>query len=589
MTDYFEVRDHDSAARLGKLRLDDPITTPALVGDVLRDTYSRWTQADSDSSEEIEGSSDAVTVLPHRAMPSGTPDEIVKTASYTKEKYDFPTAEVVNVENPVASGRDVYILTGLRKGRARQVVDAVIGARRTLEPDSALVAPGIATPRNVALLAYLGVDGFDEDYTAVQGYGETYMTRDLSVDLDELTELPCSCEVCAGSSPDDLGREDVAKHNVSMLRAELATVRDRIRNGRLREYIEGQVRSERWLVEAMRLVDQERDYIETRTPVVRNTRLDANSSETLDRIEVKRFAERVVERYRAPRTDVGVLLPCSAGKPYSQSKSHQDFRQVIGRRGHEVIVTSPLGVVPRELENIYPAAHYDTPVTGRWDAKEREFVSSVFESYVENNPYDRLVAHLPEEGYGEIVRSVVESKDVEVEFTVKEDEHPRDDDPLERLGSALDGVEKSPHGILDKWNVRGVVDYQFGEDVFDSELGLSGVEIRGRLPRLRLFGRDEYEDEQLGALVPTYGSLALTVKGAEVLDVPRVEIDAFVPHGNVLAPGVLDADDEIRIGDEVYFEGEKARGVGRAKMFGDEMARSTRGVSVDVRHVEEVE
>ena len=37
---------------------------------------------------------------------------------------------------------------------------------------------------------------------------------------------------------------------------------------------------------------------------------------------------------------------------------------------HQVIVTAPLGLVPRELEEIWPAANYDIPVTGEWDADE---------------------------------------------------------------------------------------------------------------------------------------------------------------------------------------------------------------------------
>ncbi|CDK39743.1 PUA domain containing protein [Halorubrum sp. AJ67] len=65
------------------------------------------------------------------------------------------------------------------------------------------------------------------------------------------------------------------------------------------------------------------------------------------------------------------------------------------------------------------------------------------------------------------------------------------------------------------------------------------------------------------------------------------EIDAFVPHGSVLAPGVVDADDGIRVGDEVVIEGPKAFAVGRAEMSGPEMAGSTRGVAVQVRHVDD--
>ena len=54
------------------------------------------------------------------------------------------------------------------------------------------------------------------------------------------------------------------------------------------------------------------------------------------------------------RTDTVVLLPCSARKPYSLSRSHALFAGAVRDRAHELIVTSPLGIVPRELEPLLP-------------------------------------------------------------------------------------------------------------------------------------------------------------------------------------------------------------------------------------------
>jgi archaeosine synthase len=110
--------------------------------------------------------------------------------------------------------------------------------------------------------------------------------------------------------------------------------------------------------------------------------------------------------------------------------------------------------------------------------------------------------------------------------------------------------------------------------------------VEGRLPRLRLVR--ESDDEHLATLTPGYGTLAVSVEGARAFDAPRVEIDDFVPEGSVLAPGVVDADEAVRIGDDVLFEGPSAVGVGRARMRGEEMARSGRGVAVSVRHTSDV-
>ena len=55
----------------------------------------------------------------------------------------------------------------------------------------------------------------------------------------------------------------------------------------------------------------------------------------------------------------------------------------------------------------------------------------------------------------------------------------------------------------------------------------------------------------------------------------------------MLAPGVVDASDDIRPGDEVVIEGPSAFGIGRVAMSGPEMAESTRGIASEVRHIEE--
>jgi archaeosine synthase len=138
--------------------------------------------------------------------------------------------------------------------------------------------------------------------------------------------------------------------------------------------------------------------------------------------------------------------------------------------------------------------------------------------------------------------------------------------------------------------VKAIADYQFGDGAGDELFADVDLQTTSRYPKLQLRDAD---DEQLATMVPNYGTLSFTLAGGRVWrdsDAPtkRVEIDGFVPHGSVLAPGVVDADEEIRVGDEVIIEGPRAFGVGRAEMFGREMAESTRGEAVSVRHVEEL-
>jgi archaeosine synthase len=582
MTEYFEVLERDAAARIAQLRLDEPLTTPALVDDVVEDAGSLWPE----DRELPAGSDDRLTILPHRGFPSGTAEEVKESFAVDYPDVDYPSAVVVDPDTAANFGADAYVLSGTQNivGHGRAFRDAVIATREAIPADSGLYLSGVATPANAATLAYAGVDLLDADRAVVKGTQGKYLTSEGEHFLSDLTELPCACPACR-QSVDSFDREDCVDHNVNALRAELATVRERIRAGRLRDYIEGQARHEQWCTAAFRQFDQQWSYLEERTPVLRRAELVSATEDTIRRVEIQRFADRVTTRYRNRFDNPLVLVPCSAEKPYSESQSHGQFQDAIGFRGHVVSMTSPIGVVPQELETTYPAQHYDSVVTGRWSEDEKQFVATVLEAYLRGNEYPNVVAHVPDEGYRDVCERVEEALGLDFEYTVAD--HPTDDESLVNLAGALEGELKFSKREREHNTVRAIADYQFGpgagDDLFDD------ISIQSRYPKLRVHDAD---GEQLAAMVPNYGVLAFTLAGARrwvESDAPtkRVEIDAFVPHGDVLAPGVVDAADDIRVGDEVVIEGPKAFCVGRAEMSGPEMAESTRGIATSVRHGEE--
>jgi len=581
MTEYFEVHERDSAARIGELRLETPRYTPALVDDVLVDAGSEWTA----DREMPDGADDTLTVLPHRATPGGTPAEVEEAFAPEYPVVEFPSAAVVSPEIAANHGTDAYVLSNAQEvaGHAAALVSAVIETRESIPGDTALYLPGIATPANVATLAYAGVDLFDTDRAALKATQGKYLTTDGERFLEDLSELPCACPACR-RPVEEFDREDCIEHNENALRVALSVVRERIREGRLRDYIEGQARHEGWLTATFRGLDQQYQYLERRTPLVCQSEMTAATDDTIRRVEIQRYAERVTNRYRNRFDNPLVLVPCSARKPYSDSQSHSQFHDAIQYRAHLVSMTSPIGVVPQELELTYPAQHYDTPVTGEWSATEVDFVASVLEAYLEGNEYPRVIAHVPEE-YREICERAEQSLGLDVEYTVED--HPTATSSLANLASTLSDELKYSKRERQHNTIRAVADYQFGEgageELFDD------LSVESVYPKLRAQSSD---GEQLAMLVAEYGVLSLTIAGGRrwvESDVPtkRVEIDGFVPHGSVLAPGVVDASESIRPGDDVVIEGPKAFAVGRANMFGQEMIESTRGIASSVRHVEE--
>ncbi|MFB6068908.1 MAG: archaeosine synthase subunit alpha, partial [Halobacterium sp.] len=583
MTDYFEVHERDAAARVGELRLSEPVTTPTLADDVVRDAGSRWSQP----RELPEGDESTLTVLPHRAFPWGTAEEVQASFAPDYPDVDFPSAAVVSPATAGDYGADAYVLSGAPGvvGHGEAFREAVVDTREAVPDDTVLYLSGVATPRNVAVLVYAGVDLVDADRAVVRGTQGRYLTTEGAYDLAALDELPCSCPACRQPVA-EFDREDCVDHNVNALEAELARVRRRVRDGRLRDYVEGQARHEAWVTAAFREFDQQYGYLEQRTPVFRDNLLLSATEDALRRVEIQRFAERVTTRYRKRLDGHPLLLvPCSAAKPYSDSQSHRQFQDAADYRAHVVSMTSPIGVVPQELELTYPAQHYDSVVTGRWSADEKEFVAEVLRRYLERTDYSRVIAHVPPEGYRDVCERVAADVDVPFEFTVAD--HPTTSESLGELNAALAGEDKIWVEEREEATLRAVADFFLGDGAGDQVFG--DVTVQGRYPKLQALDGD---GEQLAALVPQYGSLSFTLAGARRWvdsDAPtkRVRIDEFVPEGSVLAPGVVDASDDIRVGDEVVVEGPRAFAVGRAQMPGPAMADATRGIAVQVRHCEE--
>lgn len=582
MTRYFEVIRRDGPARMGKLLLERQIATPALISSddyvSAGSVYQYGSEREATEAAKALQGNKKLTIAPY-----------APAALHSEPALKLPTLEVDGPKGvmihpfsqDLPEKADVYILgsAGALKN-PRDLVAAVVGVRNKTPPDTALYAPALATPANLSFLIYLGIDLVDSIRVTADAYLGRYHTRDGTFIFKDQKELPCRCESCSrlrADAPLEQLSELLAAHNLLRLEEELLTVRQMIRSETVREYVERQVRVGPDLTAALRLLDQEHQYLEARTPQARHSTLLANTAESMQRVEVTRFAERALMRYKAPQSDVLVLLPCSARKPYSTSRSHRLFAEAIGlarRYLHELILTSPLALVPRELEEVYPAASYDVPVTGRWDLEERAWLQRCLQAYLKRNKYARIVAHLD----GELEEAVREFG-LEAVYTGG----GTNSEALKRLDEA---VREACHGAVRLADprlqrFRAVADYSFGEGAGDTLLA-GKVQIRGR----------ELQDESKRPVASwtINGTMALSMQGAKRLEpLGRyiVTIGDFVPKGSLLAPGVVEADGQIRPGDEVIISGEKAFGIGRAKMSGWEMVASSRGVAVELRHIKE--
>ena len=540
----FDIRKRDGLARTGVFTADDiSVKLPTALG-------AESLFPDLDLREETN-------------LPLCAPAALAE--QYPPLNRGQPLSIHPLLDNPAQSGDCVMVANWHTAFlNPRNYVDWLTRLKEKTPVDIAWYAPASALPSNIHILCYSGFDIFDfraVDLKTAQG---RFCTPEGDFPEEALDRGICTCTGCL--------QNDLKMHNRQALLREIALVTLFIVESRLRDLVESRCRLDAAQVAVMRHLDSQYAFMERCLPVARSGIMRANSGESIQRAEVRRFAERVIERYVPPKTDVAVLLPCSAKKPYSLSQSHRKFQKAIGGRAHELIVTSPLGLVPRELETMYPAGHYDVPVTGYWDAEECAVIADILARYFQKHPYRRIISHL-EGGALKVAQMAAGQCGITLEYSCTE--YLIGNTALNALDAALAGERKVKDDRL-----HGMISYQFNCDI-----DTRGTTLRGHFPEV-FYSRNNV---QLFSIDTGTGMLRPTIDGwKSIPDGYRVHIDNFIPEGDILTPGVVSADPAIRDGDEVLVVGTRALGTGRAALPADEMLRSHRGVAVRVRKIKKI-
>ncbi len=438
--------------------------------------------------------------------------------------------------------------------RSRLLFEKIIGLRKEIDEHKLIYVPGIAQPQNMALLTYLGVDLFDSTFAELVG--------SEGVELSDWMGFSGETE----------------KSKLNMLR-ELRLLRKGIEHGRIRELVESRVSTEPWMVEVLRHADHEQELFLEGVPVTGDD-VYVTTRESLNRPEIKRFSQRIKSRYEPPEREVLLLLPCSARKPYFRSRTHQRIREATRQADwtnmQELILTSPLGAVPRELELFYPAQQYDIPVSNMWFKEEKELIIGQLNTVMDKGDYKKVISHLPKDM--EFVPDSIEC------INTAAGDHPTSSEAIDRLAKTVKNFTGQKKGDVQRYlreNLTSFARFQFGKE---GEALLKDAEVKGRYPRYRIISRGK----QRGMLVPERGLISLTMEGARKLKekgIYQAQIDDFEPKGSVFAVGVKKASHEIRPEDEVMVMHEdELRGVGPASMSGKEMEKANRGEAVRLRH-----
>ncbi len=286
---------------------------------------------------------------------------------------------------------------------------------------------------------------------------------------------------------------------------------------------------------------------------------------SLERPQVVRWRNEI-EKYYSPATNIILLLPCSAKKPYRISKSHTKIisflRELLKDKYaniSQLILTSPLAVVPRELEDY---ADYDIPVTGHWNQEELDCLSRLLFSLIKKWDNPAIIAHFGENSpYLEALKKLP----YEIYYT---------NGSLEELKNILESNrslwDKEP---LNEYRTKAQKMFSFQ---FKKEFQLP-FDYQERRKRTNLL----FNKRNIGIF---QNKIKVNVNGGELIkDSLWASID-FDLKGDIFSKGIINNSDNIRPGDDVIvLKNNKCIGVGEAIVSGEVMKKLNRGKVVKIR------
>lgn len=454
----------------------------------------------------------------------------------------------------------------------KDLVDVVMNSVAHLPDNKPRHLMGAGHPMIFALAAAMGCDLFDSAAYILYAEDDRLLSTRGTYKLENLQEMPCSCEVCTKYTPDDLRAMDkkerrdlIAIHNLHVSFAELRLVRQAIYEGSLMELVEERCRVHPQLLNAYRQLANYMDDMEKYDPRSKKSAFFFTGPESLYRSEVKRHMNKLREM---PKKRDLVILPPSR-KPYSKFISgklgefyiYGSERELDLEDTDFMVLDIPFGLVPLDIDEVYPLSQNESPKIK--DVDSIEFIEDFISEFVEY--YDQTLIH----------SRVI--KDLEIGLYNK---HSQSDE----IRFKKDDLRK----------IKAIADYQFGvgagEALFKGNIKIEKSKKTGKI-------RHIYDKGVIIANMRASDSfLVLSKEGAKRLhnSMPypenRVVVNEdsvpFARDGkSVFAKFVTDCDENIRSNDEVLIvsEDDELLAYGKALLCAHEMGDFNTGQAVKTR------
>ncbi|MFQ6051514.1 MAG: tRNA guanosine(15) transglycosylase TgtA [Candidatus Hydrothermarchaeota archaeon] len=410
---------------------------------------------------------------------------------------------------------------------------------------------GCGHPMIFPFAVLLGCDTFDSASYAIYARDDRLMFANGTFRLKDLEESPCICPVCLEYPLKEIKKLEkrdkellIAKHNLYVSFLELKRVKQAIKNGSLWELVEERCRVHPKLLEALRIIREEIEFIERYDPVVKNRAFFFTGTESCYRPEVYRFYKRLFTRYKPSSNKLLMVF---------NEKNEKIARNYW--REYNVVFIRPPFLVPIEIEDVYPLMQSVLPSV--LDKETIEFTLGKIKEYLKFN-FDEIYQIGDFVDYGRF--------EPDYGFNEKNEE-------------------------FSSIKIEKLIDFQFGSGIgkFFSKFDFR----KGRKGRIKYL----IDGEDVVATLRTDGTFSLSFLGAKILhdslEFPKYrvviseEAEKFVKEGkSAFSKFVVDADMNIRPQEEVLVvnKNDSLLGVGRSILSSEEMMRFKRGVAVKVRH-----
>ena len=292
----------------------------------------------------------------------------------------------------------------LENYRYAELVDLVMAAKRCLPLDRPTHLFGAGHPMVMALAVAMGCDLFDSAAYVLYARDGRYMTEGRTLRLDKLTCLPCECPVCTEHTLGEIRRAPskervrlLARHNLHVTFGELKRVRQAIADGRLWEHVEMRCRAHPRLLDGLRRLMTHVRFIERFDPVTKPSAFCYSGPESAGRPEVACHVRRLEEKYEPPRLPILALAPTLEREKPSLEEPEWT---------HLVRLIPPFGLVPEELEEVYPLGQFQVPT--ELDARQIQSVVDALSAYLRKHGkrYKRVILFNDPKRWGEVLVDV---------------------------------------------------------------------------------------------------------------------------------------------------------------------------------------